>query len=104
MGDIPGSPDEMLYSFLHVRHAAQMKDNETIKNLVFGTYDEVCFRQLKEFENLFRSMMHAIFCNPYNFPNSTTEDLESFEIIPGLETMLPNFDDSKKRVLNEVKG
>jgi len=102
MMSLKGSPSEKLYSSLYCRNAKLLEENQTIRKLVFDTYDDVTARQLQHFESLFKNTLHATFSNPWVFPKNTTDSV-SFEDL-GEECMLPSFDDSKGRIKNEIQS
>merc|ERR1712139_54803 len=102
---LKGSPDEKLYSVLYSRNAKLLEENQTIRKLVFDTFDSVAGRQLFHFEGLFKNTLHATFSNPWVFPKDTksTQGQIADDLI-GEECMLPSFDDTKARIKDEIKG
>jgi hypothetical protein len=103
MVSLEGSPDEKLYSVLYNRNAKLLQNNKTIRKLVFDTYDTVCQRQLSQFESLFESTLHATFANPWVFPKSSASDV-SFDDLEAEEIQLPTLEDTKERILKELKS
>jgi len=102
MKGLKGSPDEKLFSVNFTRHAQFIEDNQTIKKLVFDTFDRVVERQLKMFVDLFRSTLHATFANPWVFLKKTTASIgdemeeETFE--------LPTEEETKARIPKELES
>jgi len=100
MKGLKGSPDEKLFSVNFSRHAAFIEDNQTIKKLVFETYDAVVDRQLKMFVELFKSTLHATFANPWVFLKKTTASIGDEEE----DVLLPDLETTKLRVPEELKS
>mmetsp|Transcript_94729 Transcript_94729/g.203462 ORF Transcript_94729/g.203462 Transcript_94729/m.203462 type:complete len:730 (-) Transcript_94729:87-2276(-) len=96
------SPDEKLYSVLYSKHAKMIEENQTIRKLVFDTYDNVVSRQLRQFVELFKSTLHATFSNPWVFLKKTTAKLEDDDI--DAECLLPSLDDTKARIPQEIQS
>jgi len=97
---VKGSPDEKLYSVLYTKHAKLIEENQTIKKLVFETYDAVVDRQLAQFTDLFKNTLSATFSNPWVFLKKTSAKLDD----EGLEGLLPSLDDTKLRVPDEIQN
>merc|ERR1719419_404642 len=87
MKSLRGSPDEKIYSVLYSKHAKMIEENQTIRKLVFDTFDSVVLRQLKQFMDLFKSTLHATFANPWVFLKKTTARLEDDD--GNVECLLP---------------
>mmetsp|Transcript_19845 Transcript_19845/g.45190 ORF Transcript_19845/g.45190 Transcript_19845/m.45190 type:complete len:373 (+) Transcript_19845:759-1877(+) len=102
MKSLKGSPDEKIYSVLYSKHAKMIEENQTIRKLVFDTFDNVVERQLKQFVDLFKSTLHATFSNPWVFLKKTTARLEDDDI--GAECLLPSLDDTKARIPQEIQS
>jgi len=102
MLSLEGSPDEKLYSVLYSRNAKLLEQNQTIRKLVFDTYDAVCRRQLTQFLELFKSTLHATFANPWVFLKKTSARLEEADL--GAECQLPSLDDTKQRIPQEIQS
>jgi len=98
MKGLKGSPDEKLFSVNFTRHAQFIEDNQTIKKLVFDTYDAVVDRQLKMFVELFTSTLHATFANPWVFLKKTTASIGDDEE----DIQLPDLEATKERVPEEL--
>merc|ERR1719476_1013386 len=77
MKSLKGSPDEKLYSVLYSKHAKLIEESQTIRKLVFDTYDAVVARQLKQFVDLFQSTLHATFSNPWVYLKKSTASLDA---------------------------
>mmetsp|Transcript_35450 Transcript_35450/g.89284 ORF Transcript_35450/g.89284 Transcript_35450/m.89284 type:complete len:725 (-) Transcript_35450:106-2280(-) len=101
MKGLKGSPDEKLYSVLYTKHAKLIEENQTIRKLVFETYDSVVERQLNQFLDLFKSTLKATFSNPWVFLKKTTAKLEDDM---GDECLLPSLDDTKARIPKEIQS
>jgi GTP-binding protein EngB required for normal cell division len=102
MLDLKGSTREKLYSVLHTKNARLLQQeggNQTIRKLVYDTYDQVADRQLHMFLKLFESTLHATFSNPWVFSKSSTAGM-SFDD----EVMLPSLDDIKTRIQGELEN
>jgi len=99
MKGLKGSPDEKLFSVNFSRHAQFIEDNQTIKKLVFETFDTVVDRQLKMFLELFKSTLHATFANPWVFLKKTTAKIGDEE---DEDIQLPDMDSTKERVPGEL--
>merc|ERR550532_69657 len=102
MKSLRGSPDEKIYSVLYSKHAKMIEENQTIRKLVFDTYDGVVQRQLNQFMDLFRSTLHATFSNPWVFLKKTSARLDDDDIAS--ECLLPSLDDTKARIPQEIQG
>jgi GTP-binding protein EngB required for normal cell division len=103
MKGLKGSPDEKLFSVNFSRHAQFIEDNQTIKKLVYDTYDRVVDRQLKLFVELFKSTLHATFANPWVFLKKTTAKLgDADEEDPEFD--LPTMEDTKARIPDELES
>jgi len=102
MKSLKGSPDEKIYSVLYSKHAKMIEENQTIRKLVFDTFDNVVERQLQQFVDLFKSTLHATFSNPWVFLKKTTARLEDDDI--GAECLLPSLDDTKARIPQEIQS
>lgn len=98
MKSLKGSPDEKLYSVLYTKHAKMIEENQTIKKMVFETFDNVVDRQLKQFMDLFKSTLQATFSNPWVFLKKTTAKLED----DMEQCLLPSLDDTKARIPQEI--
>merc|ERR1712187_769276 len=96
MKGLKGSPDEKLYSVLYTKHAKLIEENQTIRKLVFETYDAVVERQLAHFLDLFKSTLKATFSNPWVFLKKTTAKLE--DDMGDHQCLLPTLDDTKARI------
>merc|ERR1712032_53930 len=88
MKGLKGSPDEKLYSVLYTKHAKLIEENQTIRKLVFETYDSVVERQLNQFLDLFKSTLKATFSNPWVFLKKATAKLEGLVRVPVEEHVL----------------
>jgi len=102
MKNLKGSPDEKLYSYLYVKHGKLIEENQTVKKLVYDTFDFVVQRQLEQFVELFKSTLHATFANPWVFLKKTTARLDDGEI--GEEMLLPSLEDTKARIPKEIQN
>merc|ERR1712083_8804 len=102
MKSLKGSPDEKIYSVLHSKHAKLIEENQTVKKMVYETFDKVAERQLKQFIDLFQSTLHATFANPWVFLKKTTARLDDDDI--GQECLLPSLDDTKERIPKEIQS
>merc|ERR1719356_1399928 len=100
MKSLKGSPDEKLFSVNYSRHAKLIEDNQTIRKLVFESFDAVVDRQLKMFVELFKSTLHATFSNPWVFLKKTTASLH--EDGEEEECLLPSLEDTKARIPEEL--
>merc|ERR1711920_899208 len=83
-------------------HVNLIDGNQTIKKLVFETFDAVVDRQLSRFIELFQSTLHATFSNPWVFLKKTTAKLDEDDI--GQECLLPSLDDTKQRIPQEIQS
>merc|ERR1711920_318686 len=83
-------------------HVNLIDGNQTIKKLVFETFDAVVDRQLSRFIELFKSTLHATFSNPWVFLKKTTATLDDADI--GQECLLPSLDDTKERIPKEIQS
>mmetsp|Transcript_12592 Transcript_12592/g.33863 ORF Transcript_12592/g.33863 Transcript_12592/m.33863 type:complete len:727 (-) Transcript_12592:267-2447(-) len=101
MKGLKGSPDEKLFSVLYTKHAKLIEENQTIRKLVFETFDSVVDRQLQSFLELFKATLQATFSNPWVFLKKTTAKLQECE---GDEVLLPSLDDTKQRIPREIQG
>eukprot|EP00420_Gonyaulax_spinifera_P032065 CAMPEP_0197876752 /NCGR_PEP_ID=MMETSP1439-20131203/5660_1 /TAXON_ID=66791 /ORGANISM="Gonyaulax spinifera, Strain CCMP409" /LENGTH=158 /DNA_ID=CAMNT_0043496051 /DNA_START=1 /DNA_END=474 /DNA_ORIENTATION=+ len=101
MDSLEGTPSAHLYSPLYPRHARLMKQNETIRHLVFHAYDRVCSRQLEQFLELFENMLTSTFSNPWVFLKtpSSASDRDNMQ-----DALLPSFDDTKERIPQELEA
>jgi hypothetical protein len=99
MKTLKGSPDEKLYSVLYTKHAKMIEDNQTVRKLVFDTYDAVVARQLTQFMDLFKSTLHATFSNPWVYLKKSTASLDEAY---SEECLLPSLDDTKERIPREI--
>lgn len=102
MKSLKGSPDEKLYSVLYARHAKLIEENQTLRKLVYDTYDNVVQRQLDQFIELFKSTLHATFSNPWVFLKKTSAKLEDEDL--GEDVQLPSLDDTKERIPKEIQS
>jgi hypothetical protein len=100
MKTLKGSPDEKLYSVLYTKHAKMIEDNQTVRKLVFDTFDAVVDRQLKQFVDLFKSTLHATFSNPWVYLKKSTASLDDCY---SEECLLPSLDDTKERIPREIQ-
>jgi len=100
MESLEGMPDEKLYSVLYTKHAKLIKGNQTMRKLVYESYDAVVDRQLVMFNDLFKSTLQATFSNPFVFLKKTSATL-SDEM--GEEIVLPSLDDTKARIPEEIE-
>merc|ERR1719221_2173642 len=73
-----------------------------IQHLVFQTYDATCKRQLSMFVELFENMLTSIFSNPWVFLKGATGGKEESEELQ--DSLLPAFEDTKKRIPEEIAG
>mmetsp|Transcript_9918 Transcript_9918/g.21610 ORF Transcript_9918/g.21610 Transcript_9918/m.21610 type:complete len:728 (-) Transcript_9918:14-2197(-) len=101
MKGLKGSSEEKLFSSLYAKHAKLIEENQTIKKLVFDTFDTVVQRQLVCFESLFKSTLQATFSNPFVFLKKTTARLED---CAGEEVVLPSLEDTKARIPKEIRS
>lgn len=102
MKSLKGSPDEKLFSVLYSKHAKLIEENQTLRKLVFDTYDNVVQRQLDQFIELFKSTLHATFANPWVFLKKTSAKLEDEDL--GEDVLLPSLDDTKRRIPEEIQS
>merc|ERR1712232_1262235 len=102
MRSLKGSSDEKLYSYLYSKHARLIEDNQTVRKLVFDTFDIVVARQLDQFIALFRSTLHATFSNPWVFLKKTSAKLEDDDL--GEQPLLPTLEDTKARIPKEISS
>lgn len=102
MGKLAGTPNANLYSPLYSRHAQLMKQNEVIQGLVFSTYDKACARQLKQFNDLFDSMLTSTFSNPWVFIKGKKKDANCRKRVRD-DALLQNFEDTKRSIPKEIE-
>eukprot|EP00927_Polykrikos_kofoidii_P084562 TRINITY_DN8942_c0_g4_i1.p1 TRINITY_DN8942_c0_g4~~TRINITY_DN8942_c0_g4_i1.p1 ORF type:complete len:732 (-),score=116.39 TRINITY_DN8942_c0_g4_i1:371-2566(-) len=67
MDSLQNQPSEKMHSPLYPKHAMLIKQNETIKQLLFRTYDAVCARQFQQFVELFDNILISTLSNPWVF-------------------------------------
>lgn len=101
MNSLKDSPEEKLYSVLYSKHAKMLEENQTVRKLVFDTFDTVAQRQLNQFVELFKSTLHATFSNPWVFMKKTSA---KFDDEMEAEVVLPSLSDTKARVPEEIKA
>jgi len=102
MDGLEDTPNAKLFSPLYSKHAKLIKQNQTIKQLVFQTYDSACARQLKHFVELFDNMLTSTFSNPWVFLKGANADSEKGK--QPADAVLPSFDDTKERLPKEIQG
>jgi GTPase SAR1 family protein len=102
MAGLEHTPSGKLYSPLYAKHARLIKQNATIKHLVFQTYDNACARQLKHFTELFDNMLTSTFSNPWVFLKGATTNSDQSKILE--DAVLPSFDDTKERLPKEIQS
>jgi hypothetical protein len=100
MDSLQGTPSANLYSPLYSKHVKLIKQNETIKRLLFQTFDSACARQLDQFHALFENMLTSTFSNPWVFLKSHT--LTFGEGQNAEDAIMPSFDDTKERIPKEI--
>jgi len=100
MGGLQDTPSAQLYSPLYPKHAKLINQNQTIKNLVYSTFDTACARQLRQFMDLFENMLTSTFTNPWVFLKGATTEGSKKEVD---DAALPSFEDTKERIPQEIK-
>jgi len=103
---IKGSADEQMYSALYSKHVKLLLDNATIKALVFQTYDKAVDRQLAQFMELFKNTLASTFSNPWVFLKRASKGLAGEDGQAGNldDVALPSFEDTKRRIPNEIES
>jgi len=100
MDSLQDTPSANMYSPLYSKHVRLIKQNETIKHLLFQTYDSACARQLDQFNALFENMLTSTFSNPWVFLKSQTINWGDGEDMQ--DAVMPSFDDTKERIPKEI--
>eukprot|EP00929_Paragymnodinium_shiwhaense_P102323 TRINITY_DN6553_c0_g1_i1.p1 TRINITY_DN6553_c0_g1~~TRINITY_DN6553_c0_g1_i1.p1 ORF type:complete len:761 (-),score=199.31 TRINITY_DN6553_c0_g1_i1:538-2820(-) len=102
MASLEGKPTAMLYSPLYPKHARLMKQNETLRALVFTAYDSACGRQLEHFKEMFGNLLGCIMNNPWVFLRVPIGDAAADA--PAKTAVVPSFEEIKGSVPGRVQG
>jgi len=99
MDGLEGNPSANMFSPLYTKHVKLIRQNETIRQLIFETYDAAVDRQLKQFTELFQNSLTSMFTNPWVFLKLATSDGADEE---ALEDAVLSFEEMKDRIPHEI--
>merc|ERR1719486_593730 len=99
MDGLEGNPSANMFSPLYTKHVKLIRQNETIRQLIFETYDSAVQRQLKQFTELFQNSLTSMFTNPWVFLKLATSDGAEEE---ALEDAVLSFEEMKDRIPHEI--
>jgi len=99
MFKIIGTSEEKMFSALFPKYAAAIHANEFVRHMIYECFDRAVERQKDQFLTLFYNTLTSVFANPWVFLKKASAEVTGDELD---DLTLPTFEDSKKRVPQEI--